>query len=133
MYLNRQEIIANCGSEPELRYTPTGIPICNFRVAVNNSYTGKDGERKTETEWFSIVTYKRMAESCNQYLHKGSKVYVEGKTKTRSWEGPDGQKKYRTEVHARQVIFLDKRSGEQRGGVDEEIKDGDADIDDLPF
>jgi len=128
MDLNRQVILGNVGSSPEMRFFPDGTPSTTFRVAVNKTYKNRNGETQKETEWFQVVTFKRQAETCNEFLHSGMRVYVEGETKTRSWEGQDGQKKYRTEVRAQRVIFLDKRSGEQREVVDDEV-DAEA----LPF
>lgn len=103
-------IIGNVGSDPEMRFTPNGNPVTSFRVATNRVYTTPEGERKEETEWFSIVTWSRLAENCNQFLTKGQRVYAEGRLHTRLWESPDGQKHSRTEVIANRVIFLDKRS-----------------------
>ena len=108
--LNKVMLIGNLGAEPEMRFTPSGNPVTTFRIAVNRVYTSPEGERKEETEWFSIVTWSRLAETCNQYLSKGQKVYVEGRLHTRTWDGQDGQKHYRTEVIASQVIFLDKKA-----------------------
>lgn len=108
--LNKVMIIGNVGSEPEMRFIQTGKPVTTFSVATNRVYSGTDGERKEETEWFNIVVWNKLAELCNQFLGKGRLVYVEGRFRTRSWEGQDGQKHYRTEVIAEQVTFLDKGS-----------------------
>ena len=120
--LNKVMIIGNLGADPELRYTPNGKAVTDLRIAVNQSYSTADGERKQETEWFSVVVWNKTAENCSQYLTKGRKVYVEGRLRTRSWEGDDGQKRYRTEVVAQNVLFLDKLTDAP------EIKP-----DDLPF
>ena len=107
--LNKVMIIGNVGSEPEMRFAPNGNPVTSFRVATNRVYTTTDGERKEETEWFTVVTWNRLAEQCNQFLTKGRQVYIEGRLNTRSWQTPDGQRQYRTEVVAQRVLFLDKR------------------------
>jgi len=107
--LNRVMLIGNVGTEPEMRFTPSGNPVTSFRLATNRFYTGPDGERKQETEWFTIVAWKKQAESCNQFLTKGQRVYVEGRLQTRSWEGQDGQKHSRVEVVANRVLFLDRQ------------------------
>ncbi len=107
--LNKVMIIGNVGSDPEMRFTPNGNPVTSFRVATNRVYTTPEGERKEETEWFSIVTWSRLAENCNQFLTKGQRVYAEGRLHTQLWESPDGQKHSRTEVIANRVIFLDRR------------------------
>lgn len=106
--LNKVQIIGNLGKEPEMRFTPSGSPVTTFSIACNRKYT-QDGQSKEETEWLSVVAWNKQAESCNQYLVKGSMVYVEGRLHTRTWDGQDGQKHYRTEVIASQVIFLDKK------------------------
>ena len=106
--LNKVMIIGNVGSEPEMRFIASGKPVTTFSVATNRIYSGTDGERKEETEWFNIVVWNKLAELCNQFLEKGRLVYVEGRLRTRSWEGQDGQKHYRTELIAEQVTFLDK-------------------------
>ena len=107
--LNRVMLIGNLGSEPEMRFTPNGNPVTTFRVATNRSFSTPDGERKEETEWFTVVAWGKLAEQCNQFLAKGKLVYVEGRFHTRSWEGQDGQKRYRTEVIANRVTFLDRQ------------------------
>ena len=108
--LNKVMIIGNLGSEPEMRFTPRGNPVTSFRVATNRVYTTPDGERKEETEWFSVVTWGRLAEQCNQFITKGQLIYVEGRLHTHTWEGQDGQKRSRTEIAANRVTFLDKRA-----------------------
>jgi|WetSurMetagenome_2_1015567.scaffolds.fasta_scaffold750786_1 single-strand DNA-binding protein len=106
--LNRVMIIGNVGSDPEMRLIASGKPVTTFSVATNRTYSSADGERKEETEWFNVVVWNKLAELCNQFLGKGRLVYVEGRMRTRSWEGQDGQKHYRTELIAEQVTFLDK-------------------------
>ena len=132
--LNKVMIIGNLGSEPEMRFTPNGNPVTSFRVATNRVFTTPDGERKEETEWFTIVAWGKLAEQCNQYLAKGKLVYAEGRLHTRSWEGQDGQKRYRTEVIARRVTFLDRQATaalpEDRA---EEAHVGELEADDFPF
>jgi len=107
--LNKVMVIGNLGSEPEMRFTPNGNPVTSFRVATNWTYTTPDGERKQDTEWFSVVAWNRLAEQCNQFLTKGRLVYAEGRIRTRTWEGQDGQKYSRPEIIANRVIFLDRR------------------------
>ncbi|RIK21488.1 MAG: single-stranded DNA-binding protein [Chloroflexi bacterium] len=98
--LNKVMIIGRLGRDPEMRYTPSGKPVTSFSVAVSRTYTKPEGERVEETDWFNVVAWGRLAEICSQYLTKGSLVYVEGRLETRSWEGDNGQKHYRTEVVA---------------------------------
>jgi len=107
--LNKVMIIGNVGSEPEMRFTPNGNPVTSFRVATSRVYTTTNGERKEEIEWFSVVAWGRLAEQCNQFLNKGRRVYAEGRLRTNSWQGQDGQRHYRTEIVADHVLFLDRR------------------------
>ena len=107
--LNKVMVIGNLGSEPEMRFTPNGNPVTSFRVATNWTYTTPDGERKQDTEWFTVVAWNRLAEQCNQFLTKGRLVYTEGRMRTRTWESQDGQKYSRPEIIANRVIFLDRR------------------------
>ena len=106
--LNKVMLIGNLGTDPEMRYTANGNAVATFRIACNRNYSGPDGERKEETEWFSVVTWNKLAETCSQFLQKGRRAYVEGRLQTRSWDGPDGQRRYRTEVIANTVLFLDR-------------------------
>ena len=109
--LNKVMIIGNVGNDPEMRYTADGNALTSFRVATNFNYTAPSGERHEETEWFSVVAWRKLAEQCSQFLQKGRRVYVEGRLRTRSWDAPDGQKRYRTEVVANRVLFLDRPGG----------------------
>ena len=109
--LNKVMVIGNLGADPEMRYTANGNALTSFNVAVNRNYTTPDGERREETEWFSVVAWQKLAEQCSQFLQKGRRVYVEGRLRTRSWDTPDGQKRYRTEVVADRVLFLDRPGG----------------------
>ena len=132
--LNKVMVIGNLGSEPEMRFTPNGNPVTSFRVATNRVYTTPEGERKEETEWFTIVAWGKLAEQCNQFLTKGRLVYAEGRLHTRAWEGQDGQKHYRTEIIANRVTFLDRQAGallpEERVG---EAGVGELEPEDIPF
>jgi len=107
--VNKMIVIGNLGTEPEMRFTPNGRPVTSFSVATNWRYTTSEGERKEETEWFTVVTWGRLAEQCNQFLTKGRLVYVEGRLRTHMWEGQDGQRHFRNEIVANRVSFLDKQ------------------------
>lgn len=132
--LNKVMIIGNLGGDPEMRFTPSGNPVTTFSVATNRVFNSGDGERKEETEWFSVVTWARLAENCNRFLTKGQRIYVEGRLHTRSWDGQDGQKHTRVEVIANNVIFLDRKAGapspEDKGELPES---GDLEPQDIPF
>ena len=108
--LNKVMIIGRLGTDPEMRFTPSGAPVTNFRVATGRQWKDNNGEAHEETEWFSIVVWNKLAEICNQYLTKGSRVYIEDRLQTRSWDdAQSGEKKYRTEVVANDMIILDSR------------------------
>ncbi len=109
-YLNKVMLIGNVGTDPEMRFTPSGNPVTSFRVATSRTYTTSEGERRQETEWFTVVAWRKLAESCNQFLTKGQRVYVEGNLRTRNWEGRDGQKRTSVEVIANRVLFLDRQA-----------------------
>ncbi len=108
--LNRVQIIGNLGRDPEMRYTPNGKPVTSFTVAVTRQWTKPEGDRAEKTEWFNIVAWDRLAEICGQQLTKGSLVYVEGRLETRSWESENGQKHFRTEIIANEMIILERRN-----------------------
>ena len=130
--LNKVFILGNLGADPEQRYTANGNAVTTFNVAVNEQWNDQQGERRARTEWFSVVTWNRQAETCAQYLRKGSQVFIEGRLQTRTWE-TDGQKHWKTEVISERVTFLD--TGERGGPRPPEPRDhaGDVDPDDLPF
>jgi len=125
--LNKIMLIGNVGSDPEMRYTPNGKAVTSFRMATNYRYAGSDGERKEETEWFRVSVWGKQAESCNQFLSKGRRVYVEGRLYSRSWEGQDGQMRTSLEVSANRVIFLDKAAPVSLA------EEGELEPEDLPF
>lgn len=105
--VNKVILIGHLGKDPEMRFTPNGSPVTNFSVATS-SYSGKGEEKKETTEWHNIVCWNRTAEFANQYLLKGSLVYVEGRIQTRSWQDNEGATHYKTEIVANQVNALSK-------------------------
>ena len=108
--LNKVMIIGRLGKDPEMRYTTTGAPVTNFTVAAGRQWKDPNGETRDETEWFQVVVWNKLAEICNQYLTKGSRVYIEGRLQTRSWDDQaSGEKRYRTEVVASDMIILDRQ------------------------
>lgn len=134
--LNKVMIIGNVGRDPEMRYTPGGKAVTQFSVAVSRRWTPPDGgESREETEWFRIVAWDRLAETCNQLIVKGRKVYIEGRLQTRSWEGQDGQKRYTTEVVASTMLLLDSRQQGPSGGRGDEapFPSDEMEPDDIPF
>jgi single-strand DNA-binding protein len=133
--LNKVMIIGNLGQDPEIRYTANGSAVVTFSVAANRNYRRPDGEWEKETEWFSVVAWNQLGQRLAETLQRGDRVYVEGRLHTRSWEGPDGQRRYRTEVVADRVLPQGRRQqpapvpGGEGTGVETDITDPD----DLPF
>lgn len=112
--LNRVQLIGNLTRDPELRYTPSGSPVCSFSIATNRTWTTDDGQKHEEADFHRIVAWRKLAEICSQFLVKGRKVYVEGRLSTRNWTTQDGQNRSTTEVIIDDMILLDsKRQGEE--------------------
>lgn len=111
--LNKVMLIGRLGADPEMRYTANGQAVTTFNLAVNRNWTSRDGERREETEWVTIVCWEKLAETVSQYLQKGRQAFVEGRLQTRNWEGQDGVKRYKTEVVATTVQFLDRAEAAQ--------------------
>ena len=116
--INKVILIGNLGQDPEVRYMPQGGAVANLSIATSESWKDKaTGEMKEQTEWHRVVIYQRLAEIAGEYLRKGSKVYIEGKLKTRKWQDKDGVERYTTEIIANELQMLDGRGdGQQQGG-----------------
>ena len=147
--LNKVMLIGNLGADPEIKYTPNGTAVANLRLATSENRKNKEGEWEERTEWHRVVVYGRQAEVAKDYLRKGSKVYVEGRIETRSWDDQDGQKRYMTDIVVNEFFILDSKSASgsepdqapprKQGGRDDRAKPKSADFpaggedDDLPF
>lgn len=136
--VNKAILIGRLGADPEIRYTPSGRPVTNLRMATNEIWKDKEGQQQDRTEWHNIVLWDKLAEISAEYLKKGSHVYVEGRLQTRTWEGQDGTQRRTTEIVAMRMQMLDKKGGESAGpSAPEEppADDGPAvsEDDDLPF
>lgn len=107
--VNKVILIGNLGGDPEVRYTPNGAAVANVSLATNESWTDRNGERQERTEWHRLVLWRKLAEIAGQYLRKGSKVFVEGRLQTSSWDDQSGQKRYTTEVVVNDMQMLDGR------------------------
>jgi len=129
--LNKIMVIGNVGTDPEMRYTPNGNPVTSFRLASSRGYTSADGERRQDTEWFTIVAWNQLGEQCNQYLAKGRRAYVEGRIRSHSWEGQDGQTRFRNEIVADRVLFLDRPTSSPSTAENDVV--GLESPEDLPF
>jgi single-strand DNA-binding protein len=112
--INKVILIGRLGSDPEVRYTPSGVAVANFNIATSEEWKDKDsGEKKERTEWHRIVAWRKLGEICGEYLSKGKQVYIEGRLQTRDWEDRDGNKRYTTEIVASDVQFLGARDSSE--------------------
>lgn len=107
--INKVILIGNLGADPEIRYTQSGTPVVNFRVATTERWKDQSGQQQEQTEWHSIVAWRRLAEICGEYLSKGSRVYIEGKLQTRKWQDQNGNDRYTTEIVANEMKMLSPR------------------------
>ncbi|MCP4914314.1 MAG: single-stranded DNA-binding protein [Oligoflexia bacterium] len=152
MSINKVILIGRLGQDPELKYTPGGTAVANFSVATSESWADKSGQKQEKTEWHRIVVWGKLAELCNQYLAKGRQAFIEGSLQTRSWEDQQGQKKYTTEIVAKNIQFLggqatqgagnyQQQQAPAQGAMNESVMNQDYDIstdsnftsDDIPF
>jgi single-strand DNA-binding protein len=115
--VNKVILVGNLGKDPEVKYTPSGVPVAKFSIATNERYKDKGGEWQDRTEWHNLVAFQRTAEIVGEYLKKGSKVYIEGRLQTSNWEDKQsGEKKYRTEIIIQDLVLLSGRGdGESEG------------------
>ena len=132
--VNKVIILGRIGKDPELSYTPSGVPVCKFSVATSEKYTDKAGIKQEKTDWHNVVLWQKTAELAKQYCHKGSLIYIEGKIQTRSWDDKDGNKRYATEIVGNSIQFLD---GKKADGAASEPRQSEVSEpppqDDLPF
>lgn len=126
MYLNKALLYGNLTRDPELRSLPSGMNVVNFSIATNRTFKDRDGKKQEQTDFHNVVVFGRQADTVNQYLKKGSSVFVEGRMQTRSWE-KEGQKMYRTEVVADRVQFGPRGAGGGGGGRSQDAQPEDDD------
>ena len=136
--LNKIMLIGNLGKDPEMNYTPSGIALTKFSLAVNRVTKSPSGERQEETDWFNIVAWRQLAETCNTYLHKGSKVYIEGRLTQRKYTDKNGIDRWMVEVIANDMEMLTPKSAQ--GGSSDQFLAGNTDetdplgdLEDHPF
>ena len=134
--LNKMTVIGRLGRDPEMRYTTSGTAVTSFSVATSRAYTDNNGERKEDTEWFTVNAWNQLAENCNQYLTKGQLIYVEGRLRSSSWVGNDGQTRFRNEIVANEIRFLNRptldQSDQNQSNQNQEDPQN-IEEDDLPF
>ena len=109
--INRVTLLGRVGTDPEMQYTPNGTAVTKLRLATDRNRSNGD----TETDWHSVVCWDRLAEAVNNYVGKGQRIYVDGRLVQNTWNGDDGQRRHRTEVHASEVVFLDGGNGDSNG------------------
>ena len=115
--INKVILIGNLGQDPEVRFTPSGTAVANLNLATSDTWMDRQsGQRQERTEWHRVVLFNKTAEIAQQYLKKGSKVYIEGRLQTRKWQDQNGQDRYRTELVANAMQMLDSRGGDFQGG-----------------
>ena len=140
--INKAIIVGNLGRDPEVRYFQDGTAVANFTVATSRRWKDRaSGEQKEQTEWHRVVAFRRLAEICGEYLHKGKQVYIEGRLQTREWEDKDGNRRWTTEIVAQEMQMLGPKGGDSAGGGDYYKAPGMADAppadsdldDDIPF
>ncbi len=143
--VNKVILIGNLGSDPEMRRTQSGQTVANFNLATNERWTSKDGERNEKTEWHRLVVWGRQAEICEQYLRKGSPIFIEGRLQTRQWDDREGNRRYTTEVVVQNMQMLSRageRSDAPAGGPSyseesypeqQPVKSGTPQEDEVPF
>lgn len=120
--LSKTILIGRTGADPEVRYTPDGNPVVSLRLATDESYKDKNGEKIKRTEWHNIVLFGKSADNATNYITKGRLLYIEGRNRTRSWEGQDGIKRYTTEIIAYKFLLLDSAKRAENGGSKESSK-----------
>lgn len=144
MNLNKAMIIGNVTRDPELKNTPSGQSVVSFSVATNLIWNDQSGQQQKKTEFHNIIAWRKLAEVCAKYLHKGSKVFIEGRLQTTDWTGNDGVKRYRTEIVAENMIMLDGRNNstpnsdnrnnnEEIIEIPEEPADEEIRVENIPF
>ena len=138
--VNKVILVGNVGQDPEVKYTPSGVPVAKVSLATNERFKDRNDQWQDRTEWHSVVAWQHLAEIAGEYVHKGSKIYVEGKLQTSSWEDKQsGGKKYRTDIVARDIVLLGSRSSVDEGkeemtSVDSKPQSSSVEpVDEIPF
>lgn len=149
MSINKVILVGNVGKDPEIRHLDNNVSVANFPLATSETYTNKNGEKVTTTEWHNIVAWRGLADVCEKYVQKGRQLYIEGKIRTRSYDAQDGTKRYMTEIYADALQMLGRKDDFQNDSAPDrssaavnepngnngplDNSPGDAEEDDLPF
>lgn len=130
--INTVTIVGNLGQDPEIRYTPNGVPVANFTVAVNEIYTNKDGQKVKKVHWFKVTAFKRLAEIVGEYCAKGSRIGVRGQLQYRQWQDDEGGNHSIVEIRARELELLSGKNGKPATS-EEETPQAATEDDEIPF
>ena len=134
--INKAILIGRLGKDPEVKYLPDGTMVTTFRIATDEQWKDKNGEKVQRTEWHQIVTYRKLAEICGNYLVKGKLVFIEGRIQTRNWEDKEGVKRYTTEIIANDMKMLDSKGQARPGDAMPDASsapNSETPMDDVPF
>jgi len=138
--VNKVILVGNVGKDPEVKYTPSGVPVARLSLATNERFKDRNEQTQDRTEWHSIVAWQRLAEIVGEYVRKGTKLYIEGRLQTTSWQDrQSGEKKYRTEIVASDLVLLGSRENGQNAAAEAPGRDSDMEAaraavdDDIPF
>ena len=129
--LNKVMIIGRLGKDPEIRHTQNGTPVGSLSVATDESYTDRNGEKVSRTEWHRVSVFQRQAENCERFLSKGSMVCVEGSLQSRKWQDNNGVERTMTEIKASRVLFLSRKNNGEQQPQEEDFEP--ASVDEIPF
>jgi len=125
--VNKMILVGNVGQDPEVKYTTSGVPVAKLSLATNERFKDKNDAWQDRTEWHSVVAWQRLAEIVGEYVHKGSKLYIEGKLQTSTWEDKQsGERKYRTEIVARDIVLLGSRDSGDEGSPERSSDESNA-------
>jgi single-strand DNA-binding protein len=131
--LNKVMLIGNVGKDPDVNFTPSGVKVAQFRMATSDTWKDKDGNIQEHTDWHTIIAWRGLADVVEKLVRRGSRLYVEGKIQSRSYDDRDGNKRYVTEIIAENVLMLDAKRPESGAAGDDAEPHGDARVDDIPF
>lgn len=133
--LNKVMLIGNVGKDPDVNFTPSGVKVAQFRMATSESWKDKDGAIQEHTDWHTIVAWRGLADIVERLIHRGSRIYVEGKIQTRTYDDKEGQKRYVTEIVADNILLLDAKraDGLTNGEATHSEAHSDDKSDDIPF
>lgn len=126
-------LIGNVGRDPDLKFTPSGIPVITFRLATSETWKDRDGNIREHTDWHSVVAWRGLAEVINKLVQKGSRIYVEGRIQTRHYDDKSGNRRHVVEILADNMLLLDSKKSREDNYDSDDYEDDDGDRDEIPF